>query len=443
MNDNKRVIIRLIGETGVDDRILETLNRFHFRTIYISKENGAGHQLLCAPEVAEGSAGLFMPTGSKAGEIAARRAEKGLPSLNKDYLTGFSNSFKAYLDSPGKVDNRKGKTRGAEPVADICADEFEDEIISALGIIKEPDQSCFGVIMTSDVDYVGKYRRADITSAVVFFINALRTIGHMETAKYYADAALRFLLGRVEYYGFDKILSIANELSFTPVFLLFARLDGGNGLTYLEKALGLNPNYELDSGIMSRAIGAIKEHGGEIGIHGSFKSANNAELFMAEKRRLEEISGVKCVSSRQHFLKSYGLVSAQMYHQAGIGLDITCGYVYSNGYLCGTSRPFYSFYSASEGHGVICVPMVFMDAVPLYFAPESMEETRQEIHRFLMEAQKRCGCVSFNFHQRMVNCFPEYEALYREIAETTLEMGGVLVSSKDMDALYPIPLAGQ
>ncbi|PIV82662.1 MAG: hypothetical protein COW52_12370 [Nitrospirae bacterium CG17_big_fil_post_rev_8_21_14_2_50_50_9] len=254
---------------------------------------------------------------------------------------------------------------------------------------------------------------------------------------FYLKAAFRFLFGQVNYYGFDDILKIAKQNDFRPVFFLFAKLPQGNKLGPLQRLRFLNPNYSLENHDLSRAMKAITEANAEIGLHGSYMSADDPDLLTAEKEYLEHKTGHACQSIRQHYLNIYGRISHEIYSRIGIQVESTCGFISENGYLCSTTRP---FYAVLPGHGqnqVIVLPMVFMDAVPLYFRPENTAEVFAQLRKTLHWLKQFNGFAAFNFHQRVISCFPEYKKLYEDIVSEIRDMGGKIATTTEIEKLYP------
>jgi hypothetical protein len=89
-------------------------------------------------------------------------------------------------------------------------------------------------------------------------------------------------------------------------------------------------------GRAARAIvGALTERGSEIGLHGSFATADREELFHQQRGRLERLVGHLVVGVRQHFLRMHAGVTHRGMTAAGFRYDSTCGFFDRNGFRLG------------------------------------------------------------------------------------------------------------
>jgi len=431
---DERVSVQLASDVPVDDTLLATLNQFHFKSLKLQKKAVSPHVLKYMNKVDQNDhSSTYMLRGMEAaGKANVQRL------LKKDYLGMIGRHFNIYLKQSGRI--RLGKAMNKdqlEPAVDILADEFEEDMVRHFGLTSFSPSRKFAVAITHDVDYVGNYPIANLKSGLVFLVNSLRTVMRPRLSMFYLKAAFRFLFGQVNYYGFDDILKIAKQNDFRPVFFLFAKLPQGNKLGPLQRLRFLNLNYSLENHDLSRAMKAITEANAEIGLHGSYMSADDPDLLTAEKEYLEHKTGHACQSIRQHYLNIYGRISHEIYSRIGIQVESTCGFISENGYLCSTTRP---FYAVLPGHGqnqVIVLPMVFMDAVPLYFRPENTAEVFAQLRKTLHWLKQFNGFAAFNFHQRVISCFPEYKKLYEDIVSEIRDMGGKIATTTEIEKLYP------
>ncbi len=80
-----------------------------------------------------------------------------------------------------------------------------------------------------------------------------------------------------------------------------------------------------------------------IGIHPSFHSSVKASLLQAEKKTLEQISGIPITKSRQHYLRFNWPKTYQQLAQNGILEEYSMGFTQTPGFRAGTCTPFYFF----------------------------------------------------------------------------------------------------
>jgi hypothetical protein len=82
---------------------------------------------------------------------------------------------------------------------------------------------------------------------------------------------------------------------------------------------------------------------GEVGIHPGVASNGDIKLLETEKQRLENITGTKCTSSRQHYLMLHMPQTYRDLIKCGIRHDYTMGFHDNVGFRAGTCRPFLWF----------------------------------------------------------------------------------------------------
>ncbi len=437
-----RIHVQLIPGKEVNETLLATLNRFHFKTVCLSAKTDSPYVLEYA---SKGSSPrkdvVLLPAtddGAALEHILASNMKAGKRVLKRDYLKEISHHFDFYLGRDGRLANKKiSENWQREPSTDVLAGQFEAELVELFGLKAQAAEPRFAVAMTHDVDYLGNYPVGNLKSGLVFLANALRTVKDKQASGFYLKTALRFLSGRVNYYGFDLILNIARRHGFKPTFFLFSGLPGGNGLGLWDRLLELNPNYPIDHPDLVRALGAIRQAGAEAGLHGSYNSPDNGTLLKEEKENLERATGRACAGIRQHYLKFHSSKSTGIYNRVGLRFESNCGFVFENGFLCGTTRPFYSALPGNGQGPVITVPMVFMDAVPLYFRPASVEDVFEKLKETIARIRQFNGFAALNFHQRMISCVPEYRWLYENIAAEINRMRGGIFRLSDVDSFYP------
>ena len=161
--------------------------------------------------------------------------------------------------------------------------------------------------------------------------------------------------------------------------------DSYDYLASLHQKYGLQAIYFVHPGTWSRydknnlpgKIIPLLMHlseSGHIGIHPSYLSADNPELLISEKKRLESACGYKITKSRQHFIRLRFPDTYLNYAAHGITDDYSMGYATDIGFRAGTSEPFLFFdLSENKTHPLTIHPFVFMEGVFKFYRnlPES------------------------------------------------------------------------
>ena len=155
---------------------------------------------------------------------------------------------------------------------------------------------------------------------------------------------------------------------------------------------------DTSSDIFKRAIRLSKERGYRIGIHPSYATWQDLELFIKEKEKLEEIIGEDVMISRQHYLHFSFEKTIPILVKAGIKQDSTLGFNRRIGFRAGTGVGFKLYDLANDrATEVVEKPLAFMDSS--LFEESGFEPIRfREIaNDFLLRNQNDTE-LTFNFH---------------------------------------------
>lgn len=188
------------------------------------------------------------------------------------------------------------------------------------------------VMLTHDVDLVRKYRwwRPPLKSLA-------RTIkrGQFGKALHYGlDWITSSLKIKSDpYWNFDEIIELEHEYGFTSSFYFLA---GANAKYDLYR-------YSISNSKIITLIEKLERAGHEVGLHGSYNSPNDYEIFIKEKNKLDQIVSNKKYGGRQHYLRWKTPDTWRILEKAGILYDSTLGYAECNGFRCGVCFPYKPF----------------------------------------------------------------------------------------------------
>ena len=203
----------------------------------------------------------------------------------------------------------------------------------------------------------------------------------------------------------------------------------------LEHAAGLEPvfffksleegdedvTYDIRDVRMLQIWKEIKQNGGVIGLHGSFRSADEAGRLCMERQRLEtELGSLKemITAARQHYLRAHfsGTPnSLDLWKEAGITDDYTLGFAERCGFRCGTCHP-YLLYDVRND----CVtditehPLVVMDGTLFDYMNLSVEDSKE----LVLSLKQRCFDMEGDFvvlwhnHATTREFEPYYKGVY-------------------------------
>lgn len=247
-----------------------------------------------------------------------------------------------------------------------------------------------------DFSYSLKYS-CDIDTPTLWF-----TCDSINTLKY-------LLAAFIKHKSFQRARSIIKskvdinfDLYYTFPFI-FSELDSV-GLCGQFNVMGgvTNPKFDFEYHLseihIQNLLNDITIRGHKIGFHPSFDTIHSEKNFSTEYRTLCDYLGYPVKSGRQHYLRFAGSSTWQMWDDAGLSSDSTCGYSRYIGFRLGTSRPF-KVYNIKQRRKLNLTeyPLIIMDC-SLYSDAATDEDICERALRLNQEVRKHKGTMTFLWH---------------------------------------------
>jgi len=174
----------------------------------------------------------------------------------------------------------------------------------------------------------------------------------------------------------------------------------------------------------------LAEEGFDVGLHGSYHASARPGALAAERATLEDATGLRVVSTRQHLLHWDVRWSPQLQRDAGLRVDSSLGFNRNVGCRAGTSLPFRLF-DAGTGTRLelLEVPLVAQDVALLdAWGLELDLPLAQRVVAGLLDGAAALGtALTLVFHPDKL-ALPDWLALYEWTLDGALERGGWLTS---------------
>jgi hypothetical protein len=261
----------------------------------------------------------------------------------------------------------------------------------------------FALCLTHDVDRPYK------TYQSIYYALKERDPSHL--------SALR--TGVNPYWQFESLMGMEEELGVRSAFYFLNE----RGLTERPAREWLQPRYwlehlgryDIETPRMANIINALDAGGWEVGLHGSYDSADDRKRLQYEKAKIEGVLGHELRGGRQHFLNR--APETWDHHRAiGLSYDSSLGsstdYGFQHGY-----NPIHPF-----DDEFVVFPLTIME-VALVGGTADFEQAWTECERLLAEAAANDAVMTVLWHPRYVGSdFPGYRSLYRRLIERALEM---------------------
>jgi hypothetical protein len=163
----------------------------------------------------------------------------------------------------------------------------------------------------------------------------------------------------------------------------------------------------------------VRQHAGKyaIGIHPSWQSGDDPSLIKKEITLLENLTGTKISSSRQHFIRLTLPQTFRYLVEAGIKEDFSMGYGSINGFRASVASPFYWYdLEREEKTGLLLYPFCYMDANSFFEQKYSAQEALEEMHRYYLAVKEVDGLLITLWHNTFLGTDSLFKG-WREIYE--------------------------
>lgn len=146
-----------------------------------------------------------------------------------------------------------------------------------------------------------------------------------------------------------------------------------------------------------------------IGIHPSYLSFNNKDSILAERMKLEEITGKGVSLSRQHFLRFSLPATYRVLMECGITHEYSMGYADVCGYRAGISAPFQWFdLEKNEATSLTVHPFAVMDVTLKNYMKVQANEAVEIIHALVNPVKKHGGTFMTLWHNESVGTHSQW-----------------------------------
>ena len=225
--------------------------------------------------------------------------------------------------------------------------------------------------------------------------------------------------GNDPYWQFETLMGIEEDFDVRSAFYFLSE----PGLGAHAPSKRLRPRYwlehlgryDVEAPRMANVVNALDEGGWEVGLHGSYDTADDRERLRVEKERIEGVVGHPVRGGRQHFLRR-GPDTWAHYRALGLEYDSSVGssttYGFDHGY--DLHHPFDDEFAV--------FPLTVME-VALVEGTADFDAAWRECERLLEEAAANDAVMTVLWHPRYVGPdFPGYRELYERLIERALEM---------------------
>lgn len=184
-------------------------------------------------------------------------------------------------------------------------------------------------------------------------------------------------------YAISELIRESTQQQLSSIFFVKAQQKGEP-----------DARYDVHDVNLRKALEAIQDAGMQIGLHGSYLSYNQSNLFQQELQRLQSIINQLVTLNRQHYLRCHLEQTLHIWEQSGITDDYTLGYAEQPGFRCGTCHP-YPLYDLAHDRvtNITEHPLIVMDGSLFDYLHLSIEQS----NKLVSKLKARCHAVEGDF----------------------------------------------
>jgi hypothetical protein len=294
------------------------------------------------------------------------------------------------------------------------------------------NDNSFAVCLTHDVDRIESYSPKSF----------LRTI--KKKRRFAKSSTTKFLLKLTEIKTFiksklffktddplwcyERWSDIENKFNVKSTYFFFVRPEDADVYEFdCDYLLSDEMRFKGQFIRVTEYIQQLKKEGHEIGLHGSFISAEKNKQFQVQKEELESIINDRIISTRQHYLNYIKDHTTDIHISSDIRIDSSFGSNYNVGFYNGTSFPI-PYYNSK---GLIWeLPLILMDS-SLFRQEIDLDSAKLICDKLLNQVEKVGGILTVNFHPDYL-IIEKYWKLYEYILSEATNRKAYFTTCSDL-----------
>jgi hypothetical protein len=288
----------------------------------------------------------------------------------------------------------------------------------------------FAVALTHDVDSPWRWTRVGVRGAASRLkrsVQSARLGPALREATALATAPVHRLRGTDPNWRFAEIVAEERRhgASGSTFFVLAGHNDAHDGAT--------PATYER---LRPRLVETLGNLGAEVGLHGSYTAADDADRLANEKAELERLAG-PVAGHRYHYLRADPHGNLAHLARLGFRYDTTLGFPDAVGFRAGIAHPFRPWdFERDEPLDLLEIPLAAMDAT---LAEErylglAAKRAEPQLTALLDWAAEHGGAFAILWHPERFDPLTSagWDRLYSRVLEGVRTRGGICMSAAEL-----------
>jgi hypothetical protein len=309
--------------------------------------------------------------GSAAADLSSRAALElgdGVVHVTTAALRGVTEVAGGAIEQRSTATDRHGRVPASEnplvaagqsrrPVVSILANELRRAALAVAGrrpvrsLAPWPEGHRWAALVTHDLDIVDWWGLFPLLRMA-----QLGAKGNWDLAARVARAARRSISRDPVTRGVHSLLQLEAHHGIRATWFVIC------AEPTIRSMLNGDSTYRPDGPAARRILTALAHAGHEIGLHGSFATAEDAKSMMAQRRTLCRLTDSPVEGNRQHFLRMHPGRTQHLMVEAGFEYDASWGFADRNGFRLGIADVVPAWDAGRETSLPLdLVPLVWMD----------------------------------------------------------------------------------
>ncbi|NOZ34857.1 MAG: hypothetical protein GXO80_06125 [Chlorobi bacterium] len=204
-------------------------------------------------------------------------------------------------------------------------------------------------VITHDIDFFARYYK--LPKVIKALGGDILKRKNLKKAIHTYKSYFQIKKGKIKdpYDTFDYLMNLSEKSDLKSRFYFIPAMRGEE-----------DAQYNITDDAATSKMRSILKRGHIVGVHGTYRSYKNKELFQEELQRFPK--EIKITESRQHFLRFSNPETWQMLNDAGIKTDSTGGFINNVGFRSGTCYEYSVFNILTRQKLVLKErPLIFME----------------------------------------------------------------------------------
>lgn len=296
----------------------------------------------------------------------------------------------------------------------------------------------FAFILSHDVDLVNKncYKQ-DLRAAIKHLFHN-KGLGKLNFFLYFAlmfrNILFRLRKGSDTLWDYHIWVDLEKSFNFFSTYFIFIRPEFSN-LHYYDCDFKAEDHfrYRGNKVKLKQYLEDLEVNNCEIGLHGSYFAAKNADLVQNQYNKLQKLVKQKICVYRNHYLHFDINETPKALDNSPIAVDSTIGFNRAIGFRAGTCFPFYLKNEEMQGQ-ILEVSQLIMDS-SLFLSNSlelNLELAKTKVKDILDKVEEVGGIFTVNFHPDKISR-PYFIEIYNYILEECKLRNGKCVSYNNLN----------